>query len=212
MDAPTALSAGLVAGAAIAMQFGAVSALLLETAITAGTRAGLAAGLGVASVDGVYAGGAVVVGGAARAALASHRPELMAMAAVILGLVATHGLRAALRGTAGTPTPQTRGGGGLARSYGSAPAQYARFAALTAINPLTIIYFASVAASLSMKGFAARLAFVAGAGAASAAWHLLLSIGAGRAGRRFTPAAMRAVSIAGRLLVAVAAVRLAIGI
>ena len=39
MDIPDALEAGLIVGVVIATQFGAVSALLLETAVRAGPRA-----------------------------------------------------------------------------------------------------------------------------------------------------------------------------
>src|ERR1700761_7832514 len=101
MDIPEDFGAGLVVGIVIATQFGAVSALLLETAVRAGPRAGAAAGLGVASVDLAYATGAVVAGGAARAALAAHLAEVRAVAAVTLALVAGHGLWALTRGPSG---------------------------------------------------------------------------------------------------------------
>jgi threonine/homoserine/homoserine lactone efflux protein len=212
MDSSEALGAGLLAGIAIAMQFGAVSALLLETAVRAGPRAGAAAGLGVASVDMAYAAGAVVAGGAARAVLTGHQAELKAAAAVILALVGAHGLWGLMRGASGAQLACTRNAGDVARSFGSASAQYLRFVALTAINPLTVVYFASIATSLSLTGFAARVAFVTGAGAASALWHLLLSLVAGHAGQRLTPRIQRAVSFAGRLAVVGMAMRLAIAI
>src|SRR6202167_5166833 len=98
MDIPDALGAGLVVGIVIATQFGAVSALLLETAVRAGPRAGAAAGLGVASVDMAYATGSVVAGGAARAGLAAHLAEVKAVAAVILALVGVRALWALTRG------------------------------------------------------------------------------------------------------------------
>src|ERR1700683_5683254 len=97
MDIPEALGAGLIVGVMIATQFGAVSALLLETAVRAGPRVGAAAGLGIASVDMAYATGAVVAGGAARPGLAAHQAEVKAVAAVILALVGVHGLWAAGR-------------------------------------------------------------------------------------------------------------------
>src|ERR1700683_756826 len=100
MDIPEALGAGLIVGVMIATQFGAVSALLLETAVRGGPRAGAAAALGVASVDMAYATGAVVAGGAARAGLAAHLAEVKAIAAVILALGGVHGLGALTRGPA----------------------------------------------------------------------------------------------------------------
>jgi threonine/homoserine/homoserine lactone efflux protein len=212
MDIPEALRAGLIVGIVIATQFGAVTALLLETAVRAGPRAGAAAGLGVASVDLAYATGAVVAGGAARAALAAHLADVRAVAAVILALVAGRGLWALTRGRSGDQRAQAPTLADASRPCGVPSAQYFRFVGLTAINPLTIVYFGSVTASLSLTGVADGVAFAAGAGTASALWHLTLSLAAGHAGRRFTPRIRRVVSIAGRLAVVVMATRLAIAI
>jgi len=212
MSIPAALGAGLIVGMVIATQFGAVSALLLETAVRAGPRAGAAAGLGVASVDMAYAAGAVVAGGAARAGLAAHLAEVRAVAAVILALVGIHGLWALKQGPSRDRRAEAPTRGDVSRPVGIPSAQYFRFVGLTAINPLTIVYFGSVTASLSLSGVAGGVAFLVGAGTASALWHLALSLGAGHAGRRFTPRIQRVVSIAGRLAVVVMAIRLAIAI
>jgi threonine/homoserine/homoserine lactone efflux protein len=212
MDIPTALGAGLIVGMVIATQFGVVSALLLETAVRAGPRAGASAALGVASVDMAYATGAVVAGGAARAGLAAHLAEVRAVAAMILALVGVHGLWALTRGPSRDQRAQAPTLGDVSRPVGVLSAQYFRFVGLTAINPLTIVYFGSVTASLSLSGVAERVAFLVGAATASALWHLALSLAAGHAGRRFTPRIQRAVSIAGRLAVVVMAIRLAIAV
>src|SRR4051812_50228244 len=63
MDAVAALTTGIAAGLAIAMQFGAVSLLLVETAVAGGPRVGIAAGMGVATVDLLFAAAAAVAGG-----------------------------------------------------------------------------------------------------------------------------------------------------
>lgn len=205
-----AVGAGLIVGIAIATQFGAVSALLLETAVLAGPRTGAAAGLGVASVDMAYAGAAVLVGGAARAGLAAHQGVLRAAAAVIVALVGARGLWAALRAPSFSPAAATTGD--PTGTVGTSSTQYLRFVGLTAINPLTVVYFGSVTASLTLRGVPESVAFVAGAGIASALWHLLLALAAGHAGRRFSPKVQRAVSIAGRVTVLVIAARIALGI
>jgi threonine/homoserine/homoserine lactone efflux protein len=212
MDVPEALWAGLIVGMVIATQFGAVGALLLETAVRAGPRAGAAAGLGVASVDMAYTAGAVIAGGAARAGLAAHQAEVKAVAAVILALVGVHGLWALTQDPSRDQRAQAPTLGDVPRRFGGPSAQYLRFVGLTAINPLTLVYFGSVTASLSLGGVAQGVAFVAGAGTASALWHLALSLAAGHAGRRFTPTIQRVVSIAGRLAVVVMAIRLAIAV
>ena len=211
MNSSEALGAGLLAGIAIAMQFGAVSALLVETAVRAGPRSGVAAGMGVASVDMTYAAAAVVAGGAARSVLAGHQLELKAVAAVILAIVGTRGLLGLMRGSPARPAGPPEAGE-VVRPFASPLVHYARFVALTAINPLTVVYFATVAASLSLAGFVTRIAFVIGAGAASGLWHLMLSLIAGHAGKRLTPRIQRAVSIGGRLAVVGMAIRLAIAL
>jgi threonine/homoserine/homoserine lactone efflux protein len=209
MNVPAALVAGLLSGCAIATQFGAVSALLFETAVVAGPRRAAAAGLGVASVDFAYAALAVGTGAAARVVLATHAAELKAAAAFALMFIGVRGLRSIIRDPA---RPRAAASATVGATRRSLPArdQYLRFVALTAINPLTIVYFASVATSVSLGGVLSRLAFVLGAGAASAVWHLSLTLAAGHAGRRLTPVIQRAISIAGRFVVLAIAVRLAL--
>jgi threonine/homoserine/homoserine lactone efflux protein len=211
MDAATALLAGFLSGLAIAMQFGAVSALLLETAVTAGPRAGAAAGLGVATVDLGFAAVAVVAGAAARASLAGHETELKAAAAVTLAAIALRGLRSLMRDR--SPSKPARTPVGPApRRHASPSAQYVRFLIITTINPLTIVSFASVAASLSLTGLFARAAFVTGVGAASASWQLIVTVAAGHAGRRITPPIQRALALGGRVVVLGAALRFALAV
>jgi threonine/homoserine/homoserine lactone efflux protein len=201
VDPVAALIAGLAAGLVVAIQVGAVSLLLIETAVVAGPRVGFAAGMGVATADLGFALVAAAVGGAAGAALSSHETEIRLVAAVALGAIAAHGLIAAARaGRAQAELPAVRPGH-----------SYARFLAITAANPLTIASFAAVAAALSLDGPLAAVAFAAGVGGGSAAWHAVLSLGAGHAGRVMTPRVRTALGIAGRIAVLAIAVRFALG-
>jgi len=195
MDPTTALLAGLGTGLVIAVQFGAVSLLLVEAAVVGGPRAGVAAGMGVATADLAFAAVAAAAGGTAAAALSSHEAEIRIVAALVLAGIAIHGLVALRRGADAGPD--------AASDHGRrAPAaHYARFLAITAANPLTIVSFAAVAASLSLHGLAAGVAFTAGVGLASAAWHLVLTLGAGHAGRRITPRVRRGLAVGGRVAV-----------
>ena len=216
MDPFAALLAGLLAGLAIAMQFGAVSVLLVEASIVAGPRAGVAAGLAVATADLGFAAVAAAAGGTAGAALASRETEIHVIAAVTLAAIALHGLAHVARergGRAGGAAgPMAAAAPGIAADAtvpaASPRAHYARFLAMTAVNPLTIASFAAVAAALSLDGPAAAVAFVAGVGAASAAWHGALTLAAGHAGRWITPAISRGLAIGGRLVVLAIAVHL----
>ena len=150
----TALLSGAGAGLAVAVQVGAVSLLVVETAMRGGSRAGVAAGMGVATADLGFATVAAAAGGAATAVLAGHENEIRLCAAAFLAAVAVHGL-ARLRSA-----PAADGAG-----IPPAASVYRRFLAITAVNPLTIASFAAIAASLSLEGAAAAAAFALGAGA-----------------------------------------------
>jgi threonine/homoserine/homoserine lactone efflux protein len=205
MDATAALIAGLAAGLAIAMQVGAVSLLLVETAVAGGPRIGIAAGLGVATVDLMFAAAAAVAGGTAGVVLAEHETEIRLVAAATLVAIALHGL-ATLKGGAAGPADAGDELAGV-----GAGSHYARFFAITAVNPLTIASFAAVATSLPLGHPSAVIAFTAGVGAASAGWHLLLTAAAGHAGRWITPRIQRGLAIGGRVAVLLIAVHLALG-
>ena len=200
MDPTAALIAGLVAGLAIAMQVGAVSLLLIEASVVAGPRAGVAAGMGVATADFAYAAVAAAAGSVVGTALASHEGEIKLVAALVLAGIALHGLVGLWR------EPEAR----TLEVDGSPRTHFARFLAITAVNPLTIASFAAVAAALSLDSTAATVAFVLGVGAASAGWHLVLTLAAGHAGRWITPAIRRTLAIGGRVLVLALAAHLAL--
>jgi threonine/homoserine/homoserine lactone efflux protein len=206
MDATAALLAGLIAGLAIAMQVGAVSLLLIEASVVSGPRVGVAAGMGVATADLAVAAAAAIAGGAAGAALSGHESEIKLVAAIALAAIAVHGLAGLLRDRAGHDGPL------VVDAEATSPAgHYARFLAITLANPLTIASFAAVAAALSLDGPAAAVAFAAGVGAASAGWHLALTLAAGHAGRWMTPHIRRGLAIGGRVLVLAIAARLGLG-
>jgi threonine/homoserine/homoserine lactone efflux protein len=199
------------------MQVGAVSLLLVEAAVVSGPRVGVAAGMGVAAADLGFAVIAAVAGGAAGAALSSHETEIRVIAAIVVAAIAVHGLialarerhRAVREGSAprGRCEPAD-----LSGSRDAAPrTHFARFLAITAANPLTIASFAAVAAALSLDGPAAAAAFAAGVGIASAAWHVLLTLAAGHAGRWMTPRVRTGFAVVGRLAVLAIAAHLALG-
>jgi threonine/homoserine/homoserine lactone efflux protein len=202
MDPTAALIAGIVAGFAIAMQVGAVSLLLIEASIASGPRAGVAAGMGVATADFAYAVVAAAAGGAAGAVLASHESEIKIVAALTLAAIAIHGLVKL--------HAERRAVEAAAPGYDAARGHYARFLAITAANPLTIASFAAVAAALSLDGAGAAAAFAVGVGLASAGWHLVLTLAAGHAGRWITPRIRRGLAIGGRLAVLAIAAHLAL--
>lgn len=192
----------MAAGLVIAMQVGAVSLLLVETAVVRGTRIGVAAGMGVATVDLLFAAAAAAAGATAGAMLAEHELEIRLVAAATLAAIALHGLLAlrrepseAAENPAGTDGPR---------------AHYVRFFAITLVNPLTIASFAAVATSLPLGAPSTAAAFAAGVGVASAGWHLLLTVAAGHAGRWITPRIRMGLSVGGRVAVLLLAAHLAL--
>ena len=74
------------------MQVGAVSLLLVETAVARGPRVGIAAGMGVATVDLLFAAAAAAAGASAGAMLTEHEGEIRLVAAATLAGIALHGL------------------------------------------------------------------------------------------------------------------------
>ena len=204
MDPSAALLAGLIAGLAIAMQVGAVSLLLVEAAVVAGPRAGVAAGMGVATADFGFAAVAAAAGGAAGAALASHETEIR-----IVGGARPGRDRGARPG----------GGGARVRERGAGSGRGWRPPA-RALRPLPRDHGGEPADDRVVRRRRGRAvarrpeaaaAFAVGVGAASAGWHLVLTLAAGHAGRWITPGIRRGLAIGGRLVVLAIAAHLAFG-
>jgi threonine/homoserine/homoserine lactone efflux protein len=202
MDPTAALITGVAAGLAIAMQVGAVSLLLVETAVVRGTRVGVAAGMGVATVDLLFAAAAAVAGATAGAVLSEHETEIRLVAAATLAVIAIHGLLSP-RGASAEAAEDPAAAAGPR-------AHYARFFAITLVNPLTIASFAAVATSLPLGAPSAAAAFAAGVGVGSAGWHLILTVAAGHAGRWVTPKIQKGLAVGGRMVVLMLAAHLAL--
>lgn len=170
----SAFANGLVAGYGIAIPVGAIAVLIVTKAAQESFRSAAVAGLGAASADLTYA----IVAVAAGAALAPHLRHATTLIHLLSGCVlATLGGYGILRAARSHRNPTTVRAGPL-------PATYVRFLALTLINPLTVVYFASlVLASKTTTRSAASVAFVAGVAIASASWQTLLAGGGSLLGR-----------------------------
>jgi arginine exporter protein ArgO len=198
------LGAGALAGLGVALPLGAIGVLIVQEGITGGWRPAAAAGTGVAIVDGGYALVAVAAGAAVTGALAGRERAVQLAGAVVLLAVAARGL-AGLARSARTPSapPQAVPRARVLR----------RFVALTAVNPMTAVYFVVLTAGLGpvVHGPAAGGAFALGAFGASWAWQLTLAGAAALAGSRLPAWSRLVTGTAGYLLVAGYAVRLAVG-
>ena len=200
LPAVDALGAGALAGLGVALPLGAAGVLIVQEGVTGGWRPASAAATGVALVDGAYAVAAVAAGAAVTAALNGLERTVQLVGAGVLLAVAVRGLLA-LRTPPerGGPVPQVR--------------VLRRFVALTAVNPMTAVYFVVLTAGLGnvVTDPPSRAAFAAGVLLASLAWQLTLAGAASLAGARLPSWLRMATSLAGHLLVVGYAVRLALG-
>lgn len=177
----SAALSGLLAGYGIAIPVGAISVLLVNLGSRTPLRVGTAAGLGAATVDGAFALIAVLGGaGLAREASTAAGPLRWAGAAV-LAVLAARTLLAAVRShrVRGSASRQP---GGLTSPLRA----YTGLVGLTALNPVTLVYFGALVVSRQAAGgFAAAQAaiFVLCVFAASASWQLLLVTGGAMLGR-----------------------------
>jgi arginine exporter protein ArgO len=198
-----AFLAGLLAGLGVAVPLGAVGVLLVQEGVTRGWRPAAAGATGVALVDGGYALVAVVAGTAVSSALAGRERAIQVVGAVVLLAVVARGLVGLRRRDAD------------AAALGEPPSAQVlrRFVALTAVNPLTAVYFVALTASLGSRvsGPAAGAAFVAGVFLASWAWQLVLATAGAAGGSRMPTWARTATSLTGYAVVTGYAVHLALG-
>jgi len=189
-----ALLAGLAAGLGVALPLGAVGVLLLQEGMSRGRQAAMAAATGVATVDLAYAGIAVLAGRAVAEALAGREGLVRLVGAVVLAALAVRGLRAAVRPDAEPGDPPVAA---------AARGAFWRFVGLTALNPLTAVYFTVLAAGLGerVQGPAPAAAFAFGVFVGSWAWQAVLGIAGAVAGARLPARARTWTSIAGYSIV-----------
>ena len=185
---------GLALGVAVAAPVGPMSLLCMRQTLARGFLAGMAAGLGVATADGVY--GAIAAFGLVAVAdvLIGQQPWLRIVGGAAMVYLGIGAMR-----TRPAEAAKTASGSGLARSY-------AATFALTMMNPSTILSFAALFAGLGLgggeSGGAAAPLIVAGVFVGSAIWWLLVTGGLSLARTRLSPRAQRVINLgAGLVLV-----------
>src|SRR5438105_4481713 len=165
---------------------GAVTSLIVRIGLRRGFPAALAAGWGTATVDGVYCVVAVLAGAAIVPLLGAVDPPLR----LVTGLVLV-GL--GLRGIAGSGREAPSAGSPDARDL---LATYARFVAITMVNPATLAYFLAIALGFAGAVLNDTLAFIAGVFLASLTWHAILAVLSGSLHGRISPRGRAVLSIA----------------
>jgi threonine/homoserine/homoserine lactone efflux protein len=189
---------GVAAGYGIAIPVGAIAVLIVLTAARDSFRQGAAAAFGAASADLSYATLAVVVGTALAHPLHAIATPLHLAGGCLLALIAVRGLATAFRKQANASETAPR------RPRGT----YARFLGLSLVNPLTVVYFASIMiGGRTTTTAAAAAAFVVGVGIASASWQLVLATSGALAGRVIVDRGRVATALVGYGIVLVFAAR-----
>jgi putative LysE/RhtB family amino acid efflux pump len=180
-----AAAVGFGLGFFVALQLGPMSLFLIRSTLRSGWKVGCAIGVGIATIDGVYA--AAGAGGATP--LLSLQPIRLALgllgAAVLIGL-GTRTVYTAVRVRVGSETPSD-----------VATPRRALLTALagTASNPSTIVSWGAIFAAASTAGLvhttAAAALLVAGVAIGSLTWVILLATGVALAGRSMSSRAVR---------------------
>jgi threonine/homoserine/homoserine lactone efflux protein len=202
----TTLTAGLLAGYGIAMPVGAMSILIVTISSRNSLRLGIAAGLGVASADGLYALVAVLGGTALTRWINPAKTFLQAAAATVLVVIAVRGLVIAAR------TYRRQESTADAAIVASCLRTYTGLVGLTLLNPVTIIYFAALVVGRQAESGSiwSGLLFVFAAFIASASWQVLLAGGGAFLRRILTsPKGRLSTAIAGNTVIILLAARLA---
>ncbi len=170
---------GAAAGYAIAIPVGPIAVLIVRTGLRRGFRVAAAAGAGTATVDLIYAIGAVLVGAAIVASLGPVLvPLRLAAAAVLIGLA----LRGLLQLRARRVAAETDDSRSVVRTY-------LLFLGLTLLNPATVTYFVTLAVGLPeiAQDAGSRIAFAVGAALASLSWQSVLAAIGAALHTRLTP-------------------------
>lgn len=194
---------GLAAGFAIAIPVGPIGVLIVERGIKRGFRDAASAGLGAAGADLFYASVAASIGAVVASLVRPALTPLRLVAVVVLVGIALWNLRGAIRPSSSTELPEV-----------SAGRTFLTFLGLTLLNPVTVIYFASliVGLDLTAASVSEKVVFVGAAFVASASWQLFLAASAAFAGTRFTPRMRSATSLLGSLVILGFAARMALSL
>ncbi|NLX47981.1 MAG: LysE family transporter [Euryarchaeota archaeon] len=199
----SALLEGMIAGFGIAIPLGAVSILLVNLALEKGFGLGFVAGVGAATVDCSCAALAVFTGAAIAELISPYSLELQVASGLVLVAMGAFGL---LHFRKVRPGKDIEEDGRM-----EALKVYAKFIAITLLNPFTVAYFAAL---IIGKGptwsftTADCLLFVTGVAIASVSWQTLLAAIGAVARSRLTPRFMGITVLVGNAIVVLLGVQI----
>lgn len=191
-----AVITGIAAGLGVAMPLGAIGALLLREGLTNGFRVAAAGAAGVAATDVLYCAVATLTGGLFAEFVRSYEGVFLVASGALVLAIGIWQLARTLRRDQTTVSDAGRA---------SAAATFTRFVGLTAINPLTLVYFVALGAAVATatSSPAGPFAFVLAVGLSSLAWQLLLAGIGAFSGRLMGPTATRVVGVMASVVIAI---------
>ncbi len=190
----TPVAAGVAAGLGVAMPLGAIAALLLREGLLNGFRVAAAAAAGTATVDLIYCVIATLTGATFARVIDGHRGTFVLASGVVIIAIGIVQLRQGHEQSA-------RRAGDVERV--TARIAFGRFAGLTAVNPITLVYFVALSGAVTTAGgsWVGPVVFAATVGASSLAWQLLLAGVGSYVGASVSPNAVRAIGVIASLLI-----------
>ena len=197
-------TAGVAAGLGVAMPLGAVAALLLREGLVSGFRVAAAGATGIAVVDTAYCTVAVLAGSLVTPLVEGHRTAFLVVAGAVLVVIGLRQLVSSLR--------RRRSEEAWSASTTSPMRAFVTFVGLTAVNPMTLVYFVALATAVasSSASWVGPAVFVAAVGLASWAWQLVLAGIGSSAGRTLGPRTTEVVGVVAAALVVVLGVGVAV--
>lgn len=165
MEAIRILLSGFMFGLSIAAPIGPIGLLCIQRSLTHGFWFGLAGGIGTAAADGLYAVVSSLGFSVFSGYVIAHQGSLRFLGGVLLCFICAKGLF-----TRPLPAANTlqAGGAGMLRSF-------AVTFLLTLSNPMTILTFVALTATLGAAGLSACLMLSLGIFAGSVSWWCILS-------------------------------------
>lgn len=189
-----AAAAGVAAGLGVAMPLGAIGALLLREGLVNGFRVAAAAATGVAVVDTVYCLVAALTGALFAPLVEDHQRAFLSVSGLLIILIGAHQLVTSMRRRTSEVTRVER-----IRPL----AAFGKFVGLTAVNPITLVYFIALAGAITTRASSplAPAVFVGAVGLSSWAWQLGLAAAGTVVGRTLSPRAAGIIGIAASVVV-----------
>lgn len=175
---------GFLFGVTVAAAVGPIALLIINTSARFGLSAGVRSGLGAAVADLIYAAGASFAGVGIVSLVTQYARELQIVASVVLIAVGLWLLRGAFTASSTTErTPQSE-------------RPFLTTLALTIVNPLTLIIFASFVVQSQNRAAGDTLAVVIGIFLGSLVVQMALALGGAGLGRLFSnPGAIRLLNV-----------------